>query len=256
MGKAEVSSRRPSNWLPGGSSPAVSLATPSTACSAPAMSVPQSKTRSSWVPPRVVIERMVCRPGTVVMAFSSGLVTVVTVCSTGRLPARAMSVMRWKATSGKIDTGMSPAGDGAGGGEQRGEAEDRRAVATDELAEGHDASSRRPADLRRHRGAVGQTVLSGNQHQLAGGQAVDDLDLLGAAQAECAPGAGGRRRRRRPSPCRAPRPSSASSAARGTSSASACSATVMSALDGGVQQGRLRWRRRGRCAPARSGSAG
>ena len=78
IGNAEVSSRRASNSVPGRQIGARLGRRPRAPPAArAAMSVPQPKTRSSCAPPRVVIERMVSTPGTLVMAFSSGWVSEV-----------------------------------------------------------------------------------------------------------------------------------------------------------------------------------
>src|SRR5665811_147463 len=53
--------------------------------------------------PRLVMLRMFFRPGTRLMAFSSGLVTVIIILLTGCKPLSAMTLIFGKVTSGKSD---------------------------------------------------------------------------------------------------------------------------------------------------------
>jgi len=69
------------------------------------MSTFQLKNRLTSAEPRLVVERMVVRPGTAFTASSIGLVTVTCICSTGITPFSMPITTRGKFVSGKTAMG-------------------------------------------------------------------------------------------------------------------------------------------------------
>ena len=70
------------------------------------MSADQSKKRLTSAEPRLVVERTVCRPGTLLTASSMGLVMVTCICSTGMTPLSTPMTTRGKLVSGKTAIGV------------------------------------------------------------------------------------------------------------------------------------------------------
>ena len=69
------------------------------------MSTFQSKNRLTSAEPRLVVERTVSRPGTVLTASSMGRVMVTSICSTGITPLSTPITTRGKLVSGKTEMG-------------------------------------------------------------------------------------------------------------------------------------------------------
>ncbi len=77
----------------------------STSCRVRNMSTFQSKKRLTSAEPRLVVERTVSRPGTLLTASSMGLVMVTCICSTGMTPLSTPMTTRGKLVSGKTAMG-------------------------------------------------------------------------------------------------------------------------------------------------------
>ena len=73
------------------------------------MSECQSKKRSTSAEPRLVIDRTVCKPGTLFTASSIGLVIVTSIWSIGATPLSTPITTRGKSVLGKTDTGIEKA---------------------------------------------------------------------------------------------------------------------------------------------------
>ena len=69
------------------------------------MSTDQLKKRLTSADPRLVVERTVVKPGTLLTASSMGLVMVTCICSTGITPLSTPMTMRGKLVSGKTAMG-------------------------------------------------------------------------------------------------------------------------------------------------------
>ena len=78
----------------------------STSCRVRNMSMDQSKKRLTSAEPRLVVERTVVRPGTLLTASSMGLVMVTCICSTGMTPLSMPMTTRGKLVSGKTEMGI------------------------------------------------------------------------------------------------------------------------------------------------------
>ena len=70
------------------------------------MSTDQSKKRSTSAEPRLVVERTVSKPGTLLTASSIGCVMVTCICSTGITPLSMPITTRGKLVSGKMEMGV------------------------------------------------------------------------------------------------------------------------------------------------------
>ena len=77
----------------------------SASCSVWNISTFQSKKRLTSADPRLVVERTVRRPGTLLTASSMGLVMVTCICSTGITPLSTPMTTRGKFVSGKTAVG-------------------------------------------------------------------------------------------------------------------------------------------------------
>ena len=77
----------------------------SASCNVWNISTFQSKNRLTSADPRLVVERTVRSPGTLLTASSMGLVMVTCICSTGITPLSTPITTRGKFVSGKTDVG-------------------------------------------------------------------------------------------------------------------------------------------------------
>ncbi len=95
-----------SNLAVGGSEDCTRATTASTRCSVKIMSEPQARNRSTSAEPRLVIDRTLVNPGTLLTASSNGRVIVTSIWSMGITPLSTPITMRGKSVFGKTDTGM------------------------------------------------------------------------------------------------------------------------------------------------------
>jgi CTP-dependent riboflavin kinase len=77
----------------------------STSCRVRNISTDQSKKRLTSAEPRLVVERTVVNPGTLLTASSMGFVIVTCICSTGMTPLSTPMTTRGKLVSGKTEMG-------------------------------------------------------------------------------------------------------------------------------------------------------
>src|SRR5260370_24173039 len=79
--------------------------TESTRCSVKIMSEPQLKNKSTWADPLLVVDRTLCKPGTLLTASSSGRVMVTSIWSIGITPLSTPMAMLVKSVLGKTEIG-------------------------------------------------------------------------------------------------------------------------------------------------------
>src|ERR1700761_1563931 len=90
----------------GGSDCCTLLSAASTSCSVWYISTPQAKNRLTSADPRLVVERTVTSPGTMLIASSIGLVMVTCICSTGITPLSMLITTRGKFVVGNTEIGI------------------------------------------------------------------------------------------------------------------------------------------------------
>src|SRR6266481_4517861 len=106
IGNTAKVNRCVSNLAVGGSDDCVRATTASTRCSVKIMSEPQSKNKSTSAEPRLVIDRTLVNPGTLLTASSSGRVIVTSIWSMGITPLSTPITTRGKSVLGNTATGM------------------------------------------------------------------------------------------------------------------------------------------------------
>ncbi len=105
MGNAAKVKRCVSTLTVGGSVGCKRATTASTRCSVKIMSEPQLKNKSTWADPLLVVDRTLCKPGTLLTASSSGRVMVTSIWSIGITPLSTPMAMRGKSVLGKTEIG-------------------------------------------------------------------------------------------------------------------------------------------------------
>src|ERR1700722_5254501 len=106
MGNVAKVNRLVVSFTVGGSDCCTLLNAASTSCSVWYISTLQSKNRLTSADPRLVVERPLTSPGTMLIASSIGLVMVTCICSTGITPLSTPITTRGKFVVGNTDMGI------------------------------------------------------------------------------------------------------------------------------------------------------